>query len=83
MFAGAGIAATGIPGDSMALVAVREIWDPGLYDEIIVCTLSAPVSHWLRVDLPARIAELTGANVCHLRVSGTHSPARRTQLVAQ
>lgn len=82
-FAEAGIAATGVLGDSLALVAVRETWDPRLYDEIIVCTLPAPVSNWLRVDMPARIAELTGANVYHLPASAPNSFARRNQLVGR
>jgi hypothetical protein len=80
-FAEAGITATGVLGDSIALVAVREVWDPRLYDEIIVCTLPAPVSNWLRVDTPARIADLTGANVHHLPASAPNGFARRRQLI--
>jgi hypothetical protein len=60
------VAVTGAVGDSMAAVAVAEAWDPGLYDEVIVCTFPEPLSKWLRVALPERIAQLTGANVSHV-----------------
>jgi hypothetical protein len=52
--------------DNDPLVAVSEAWDPGSYDEIIVCTLPTGVSRWLQVDLPHRVAKLTDAPVTHV-----------------
>lgn len=51
-------------GDPM--VAVDEAWDPKRYDEIILSTLPANVSKWLRADLPRRIEKRTGALVTHV-----------------
>jgi hypothetical protein len=62
----AGVAATGTVGASMAASAVVVAWDPGVYDEVIVCTFPEPLSKWLRVALPERIARLTGAKVSHV-----------------
>jgi hypothetical protein len=64
-----GIPATGIVGDGIALVAVNEVWSPQRYDEVIVCTLPARLSSWLRVDLASRLADLTGASICHVAAS--------------
>jgi hypothetical protein len=61
-----GIPTSGVVGDSIPLVALSEIWSPARYDEILVCTLPAHMSTWLRIDLPSRIADLTGARVCHI-----------------
>ena len=52
--------------DSDPVVAVHEAWDPGSYDEVIVCTLPTGVSRWLQVDLPHRVAKLTDAPVTHV-----------------
>jgi hypothetical protein len=62
----AGLAATGDVGDGIAVIAVAEAWDPGLYDEVIVCTFPEQLSKWLEVALPERIAQLTGASVSHV-----------------
>ena len=59
----AGLEATGHVGDSDALTAVVEAYDPARHDEIIVSTLPASISHWLGIDLPARIARTTNALV--------------------
>jgi hypothetical protein len=83
---GAGIDAVGIVGDSLATVAVAETWNPALFDEVVVSTLPAPLSRWLRIGLPQRIAELTGSRVQHVVASSclpsrpiaarSHAPAR-------
>jgi hypothetical protein len=56
----------GIVGDQDPIVAVREAWDPGRYDEVIVSTLPGHASKWLRWDLPQRVARLIDARVTHV-----------------
>ena len=48
----------GIVGDTDPLLAVRDAVQRLGFDEIIVSTLPARVSHWLRRDLPSRIEQL-------------------------
>jgi hypothetical protein len=48
----------GLSGDSDPLVAVRETLEREPFDEVIVSTLPARVSHWLRRDLPSRVEQL-------------------------
>jgi hypothetical protein len=62
----AGLEAEGHTGDSDPVDAVREIWHPGTFDEVIVSTLPGQTSKWLRCDLPHRVATLTGALVTHV-----------------
>jgi len=64
----AGWEATGQIGDCEALTAVIEAYDPTRHDEIIVSTLPPSVSHWLGIDLPARVARATNALVTHVQV---------------
>jgi hypothetical protein len=64
-----GLEADGTVGDPDPIVAVRDIWDPARFDEIIVSTLSAPVSKWLKLDLPRRVRRLTGVEVTHVIAS--------------
>lgn len=47
----------GIIGDSDPLVAIRETVTNVGFDEIIISTLPARVSRWLRRDLPRRVKE--------------------------
>jgi hypothetical protein len=61
--------------DSDPIVATHEAWDPGAYDEVIVCTLPTGVSKWLQLDLPHRVAKLTDAPVTHV-VAQEARPAR-------
>ena len=62
-------------GDHDPMVAFKEVWDPGAFDEIIVSTLSTGTSRWLQVDLPRRIGRATGgAPVTH--VVAAPDPAR-------
>jgi hypothetical protein len=71
----AGLEATGGVGAADALTAVVDAYDPRRHDEILISTLPAGTSHWLRIDLPARVARLTGALVSHVAV-GERRPAR-------
>lgn len=47
-----------IVGDTDPFVAVRDAVQQLGVDEIIVSTLPARVSHWLRRDLPSRVEQL-------------------------
>jgi hypothetical protein len=48
----------GLIGDPDPLVAVRETLQTEPFDEVIVSTLPARVSHWLHRDLPSRVEQL-------------------------
>lgn len=53
----AGCPVHGVIGDSDPFVAIREVVTSGGIDEIIISTLPARVSRWLRRDLPHRVEE--------------------------
>ena len=65
----AGIAAEGMVGAADPVVAVQEAWDPARFDEVLVSTLAAPLSQWMRIDLPHRIARLIDCPVRHLETA--------------
>jgi hypothetical protein len=48
----------GLIGDSDPFVAVSGALEGGKYDEVIISTLPARISHWLHLDLPARVQRL-------------------------
>lgn len=54
----AGTHVEGIVGDMDPFVAVRESFERQPFDEVIISTLPTHVSHWLRLDLPARVKRL-------------------------
>ena len=54
----AGSHVEGLLGDSDPYVAVTAALEQGDYDEIVISTLPARVSHWLHLDLPARVQRL-------------------------
>lgn len=47
-----------IVGDTDPFVAIHEALVRSHFDEVIISTLPHRVSHWLRIDLPARIERL-------------------------
>ena len=62
-----GLEADGRVGcDHDPVIAVLDAYDLAVHDEILVSTLPASVSHWLRIDGPARIGRATGAMVGHV-----------------
>ena len=62
----AGLRAEGVAGPSDPVDAVGEICSPGRFDEVIVSTLPAATSRWLRSDVPYRIGAMTDLPVTHV-----------------
>ena len=56
--AAAGGRVQAVVGDTDPFVAVRESLEQSHFDEVIISTLPRRVSHWLRLDLPARVQRL-------------------------
>jgi len=54
----AGSHVEGLVGDTDPFVAVQGALQRTPFDEIVVSTLPTHVSHWLRMDLPARVRRL-------------------------
>jgi hypothetical protein len=54
----AGCRVEGLIGAEDPFVAVSAALEADAYDEVIVSTLPARVSHWLHIDLPARVKRL-------------------------
>jgi hypothetical protein len=74
----AGIEAEGRLGDQDPIVAVQEAWNPGRFDGIVVSTLAGPVSRWMQIDLPHRVARLTDCNVEHVQAAAPRPRVTRT-----
>ena len=51
--------ASGEVGDPDPVRAVQAALDRQAFDEVIVSTLPAGISRWIRMDLPSRVARLT------------------------
>jgi hypothetical protein len=54
----AGARVDGLIGDQDPYVAVCAALQAASYDEVIISTLPERVSHWLHIDLPARVKRL-------------------------
>jgi hypothetical protein len=65
----AGLEASGLLGHADPIIAVKEAWNPAEFDEVIVSTLPTHASKWLQIDLPHRVARITGASVTHVVAS--------------
>lgn len=61
-----GLDVRSVVGDADPLRAVLEVYSPAEYDEIIVSTLPAWGSRWMKSGLPQRIERHTGALVRHV-----------------
>ncbi len=62
----AGLEVEGVVGQADPVNAVADTWDPKVFDEVIVSTLPGAASKWLQVDLPHRVAKMTGVKVTHV-----------------
>ncbi len=62
----AGFDVQAMAGDTDPLRAVLEVYSPAEFDEIIVSTLPAWGSRWMKSGLPQRIERHTGALVRHV-----------------
>lgn len=60
---GAGARADGTVCDADPLVAVKETMAEHSYSEVIISTLPARLSRWLKMDLPSRVARISSAPV--------------------
>lgn len=65
-FRSIGAEATGQVGDARPMLAIEDALIAGGYDEIVLSTLPAGISRWLRQDLPARVRHKTGLPVSHV-----------------
>jgi hypothetical protein len=75
-----GLEVRAVAGDPDPLRAVLEVYSPADFDEIIVSTLPAWGSRWMRSGLPQRIERHTGALVRH--VEGREMPRGRAVVAA-
>ncbi len=75
----AGFSVRAVAGDSDPLCAVVDIYHPAEYDEIIVSTLPAEHSRWMKTGLPQRIARQTGALVRHVEAGSPRPFHHRPQ----
>jgi hypothetical protein len=53
-------------GDGDPVAAVQDAVNFGEFDEVIVSTLPARASKWLKMDLPTRVERMTGLPVTHI-----------------
>jgi hypothetical protein len=65
----AGLDVVGQLGAADPYAALTEVWEPDEYDEIVLGTLPPERSHWLALELPERIEQLTGLTVEHVVAS--------------
>jgi hypothetical protein len=63
---GTGLEVHGQTADADPLHAVLEVWNPAVFDEIIVSTLPASTSRWMKSGLPRLVEQHTGALVRHV-----------------
>lgn len=66
----AGGTATGEVGDHDPAAAVRRVLEQQSFDELIISTLPAGLSRWLKMDLPSRISRMTDIPVTVVEAEG-------------
>ncbi len=54
----AGAPVEGVVGDPVPMNAIQDAINLGRYDEVIISTLPARVSRWLKLDLPSKVTGL-------------------------
>lgn len=59
----AGGEADGAVASADPAIAVRDVLEERSFDEVIVSTLPAGLSRWIKMDLPSRVARMTDAPV--------------------
>jgi len=67
--------AAGFVGDPDPYTAIMNALEFFRVDDIVISTLSATRSGWLRTDLISRVADVTGKPVVHVEVAPTDAPA--------
>jgi len=71
----AGAPVEGLIGSHDPLAAVEDALNAHGFDEVIISTLPAHLSRWLRLDLPSKVAGM-GVPVTSVSGSGTGLPVR-------
>jgi hypothetical protein len=66
VFADVGVSVAGSVGDENPLLAIGDVLRDAPFDEIIVSTLPAGPSRWLKLDLPHRVEREYGLPVTHV-----------------
>ena len=72
-----GIDVRGILGDFSPMQAIRDAMEADRYDEIVISTLPAGASRWLKQDLPARVTRAFGIPVAHVFARDESGEERR------
>ena len=65
-FAAEGFEVSGEIGDANPMLAIGDALRTNAFDEVIISTLPAGVSRWIRMDLPARVQRRFGLPVTHV-----------------
>jgi hypothetical protein len=76
----AGLDVHALAGDADPVRAVLNVWSPAEFDELIVSTLPASTSRWMRSGLIQRIERQTGALVRHVEA---REPTRAAAFTAR
>ncbi|MCA1701679.1 MAG: hypothetical protein LC790_23420 [Actinobacteria bacterium] len=71
----AGAQVEGLTGDADPLAAIQDAVNRRSFDEIILSTLPARVSRWLKLDLPSKV-QVLGLPVTHVEATPA-APERR------
>lgn len=77
-----GIDVCGILGDFSPMQAIRDAIEADRYDEIVISTLPARTSRWLKQGLPARVARAFGLPVAHVVARDRVDEGRRVHPAA-